>query len=162
MTEQARPKLGPVRFWAFLITGLAFLALFLPLKVYIHGVAWNELPPLAWEALPRTLIDNRPGPTMAKVYSLVDDENFRLLYWGWITRHRKGWHSEARLYPPGIMIIADTVRLNLLPDQNRAVLIYRAPIADGTSIELVKELKPGELDEFVKAVAGLKEPVMTH
>jgi len=42
------------------------------------------------------------------------------------------------------------------------VLIYRAPIADGTSIELVKELKPGELDEFVKAVAGLKEPVMTH
>ena len=157
MSESFKPKLGPVRFWALLITGLAFLAFLFPLKVYIHGIAWNDLPPLAWKALPRTLVDNRPGPTSAKVYPLADNEEFRLLYWAWITRHRSGWHSETRLYPPGITIIADTVRLSLLPDQNRAVMIYRAPIADGTSIELVKEFKPGDLDELVKAVAGLSE-----
>jgi len=148
--------MGPVRFWALVITGLAFLAFLVPLKVYIRGVAWNDLPPLAWRAIPRTLVDNRGQVQPAPIYSLVDNEDFRLLYWGWITRHRGGWRSEAKLYRPGIMIIADTVRLNLLPDRNLAVMIYRAPIADGTAIELVKEIEPGGMAELVKAVRGLK------
>jgi hypothetical protein len=151
MSESSRPRLGPVRSAAFTIFGLAVLALFYPLKVYIHGVPWNELPPLAWKAIPRRILDARTRPP--RTVSLVDNEDFRMAYLAWITGEKTGWRSEKTSYPTGLLVIADTVRLNLLPDRHLAVLIYRAPIGDGSEIELVKEVSPEKIAAWEKDAA---------
>ncbi len=148
--------MGPVRAASFAIVGLAVLALLYPLKVFIPGVPWNSLPPLAWRALPRVLLDARTSPP--RTVSLVDNEDFRMAYLAWITGEKSGWTSDRVSHPPGILIIADTLRLGFVPGENLAVMIYRSPAGDGREIELVKRVPPGKIAVWEQEAARLFGP----
>jgi len=103
-------------------------------------VAWNTLPPLAWRAIPRFVCDARTAPM--RTAAVDDKESVRFLFWGFLTTHRSGWTFDRTVYPVGVLVIADTARLNLLPERNLAVFLYRGPT--GAGIQLTHSLAPGE------------------
>jgi hypothetical protein len=142
--------MGTLRKIAFAIVIAAVLALLYPLKIFIPGVAWNALPPLAWKAIPRFVCDARTTPM--RTVAVDDKEAVRFLFWGFLTTHRGGWTFDRTVYPVGVLVIADTARLNLLPERNLVVFLYRGPT--GAGIQLTHPLAPGEAAKLAAETVG--------